>query len=55
MEFYHSIEILTNKLQNNFQLDMWKENEIILSRKPRTDGRMEGRTYRYHRTIIRPV
>jgi hypothetical protein len=33
MKFYHSLEILTNKLQNKFQLDIWKENEII-SRKP---------------------
>ena len=29
MKFYHSLEILTNKLQNKFQLDIWKENEII--------------------------
>jgi hypothetical protein len=28
MKFYHSLEMLTNKLQNKFQLDMWKENEI---------------------------
>jgi hypothetical protein len=62
MKFYHSLEILTNKLQNKFQLDMWKENEII-SRKPRTDGRTarqtngrkDGQTYRHYRTIIRPV
>ena len=50
MKFYHSLEILTNKLQNKFQLDMWKENEII-SRKPRTDGR----TDRHCRTMRRPV
>jgi hypothetical protein len=25
MKFYHSLEILTNKLQNKFQLDMWKK------------------------------
>jgi hypothetical protein len=37
MKFYHSLEMLTNKLQNKFQLDMWKRNEII-SRKPKTDG-----------------
>jgi hypothetical protein len=43
MKFYHSLEILTNKLQNKFQLDMWKENEII-SRKLRTDGRTARRT-----------
>jgi hypothetical protein len=45
MKFYHSLEILTNKLQNIFQLDMWKENEII-SRKPRTDIQ----TSPYHNT-----
>jgi hypothetical protein len=43
MKFYYSLEILTNKTKNKFQLDMWKENEII-SRKPRTDGRTERRT-----------
>jgi hypothetical protein len=43
MKFYHSLEILTNKVQNKFQLDMWKETEI-LSRKPRTDGRKDGKT-----------
>jgi hypothetical protein len=43
MKLYHSLEILTNKLQNKFQLDMWKENEII-SRKPRTDGKMDRHT-----------
>jgi hypothetical protein len=38
MKFYHSLEILTNnKLQNKFQLDMFKGMEII-SRKPRMDG-----------------
>jgi hypothetical protein len=43
MKFYHSLKILTNKLQNKFQLDMWKENEII-SRKPQMDGKMDGWT-----------
>jgi hypothetical protein len=33
MKFYLSLEILTNKLKNKFQFDMWKENEIV-SRKP---------------------
>jgi hypothetical protein len=45
MKFYHSLEILTNKLQNKFQLDIWKEYEII-RKKPRTDGIMD----RHHRT-----
>jgi hypothetical protein len=45
MKFYHSLKILTNKLPNKFQLDMWKENEII-SRKPRTVGRTARRTDR---------
>ena len=53
MKFYHSLEILTNKLQNKFQLNMCKENEII-SEKPRTDGQMDGRkegqTLPYHNT-----
>jgi hypothetical protein len=47
MKFYHSLETLTNKLQNNFQLDMWKENEII-SRKPRTEGRTDIQTSPYY-------
>jgi hypothetical protein len=38
MKFYHSLEILTNKLQNKFQLDMWKENEIISRNPEQTDG-----------------
>jgi hypothetical protein len=54
MKFDHSLEILINNLQNKFQLDIWKENEIIC-RKPQTDGRKDGKTYRHHRTIIRPV
>jgi hypothetical protein len=37
MKFYHSLGIITNKLQKKLHLDMWKENEII-SRKPRTNG-----------------
>jgi hypothetical protein len=41
MKFHHSLEILTNKLQNKFQLDMCKENEII-DRKPQTDGWTDG-------------
>jgi hypothetical protein len=45
MKFYHSLEILTNKLQNKFQLDMWKENEII-SRKW-TEGWTDGKTDRH--------
>jgi hypothetical protein len=32
--------MLPNKLQNKFQLDMWKENEIV-SRELRTDGLTE--------------
>jgi hypothetical protein len=40
MKFYHSLEIFKNKLQNKFQLDMWKANEII-SRKPRTERRKD--------------
>jgi hypothetical protein len=43
IKFYHSIEILTNKLQNKFQLDMWKENEII-SRKPQMHGQTDRHT-----------
>jgi hypothetical protein len=40
MNYYHGLEILTNKLQNKLQLDLWKENEIT-SRKPCTDGRTD--------------
>jgi hypothetical protein len=51
MKYYHSLEILTSKLQNKFQFVMWKKNEII-SRKPRTDGwtdgKTDGRAYNYH-------
>jgi hypothetical protein len=47
MKFYHSLEILTNKLQNNFQFDIWKETEII-SRKRRMDGRKDERTDRHN-------
>jgi hypothetical protein len=41
-KFDNSLEMHTNKLQNIFQLDMWKRNEII-SKQPRTDGRTESR------------
>jgi hypothetical protein len=43
MKFYHSLETLTNKLQNKFHIDIWKENEII-SRQPWTDGRTDRHT-----------
>jgi hypothetical protein len=43
MKFYHSLEILTNKLKNKYQVDMWKETEII-SRKPKTNGKMDRQT-----------
>jgi hypothetical protein len=51
MKFYHSLGMHTNKLQNRFQLDMWKRNEIIRKNPERT----ERQTDRHHCTIIRDV
>jgi hypothetical protein len=60
MKCNHSLEMLTNKLQNKFQLDMWKRNEIHKKKKKKTPnewmgGWKDGYTDITVITIIRPV
>jgi hypothetical protein len=50
MKFYHILELLTNKLQSKFQLDIWKKNEIHKQKTP--NEQTDRWTHRHCCTIV---